>query len=86
MAYSRTRLTVITPSVTRSAPSNSAIGGISDCSKLREAFKGFLKYFAAMDDVVPPQIMCFPFLEKNKDKIESMDTFLKRIERYEDRV
>ena len=26
------------------------------------------------------------FLEKNKDKIESMDTFLKRIERYEDRV
>ena len=26
------------------------------------------------------------FLEKNKDKIESMDVFLKRIEKYEDRI
>ena len=37
--------------------------------KLRLALRGFLKYFAAMEEVVPPQTMCFPSFEKNSDII-----------------
>ncbi len=46
---------VMTPSVTRSTPSISAIGGTSLCSKLRLALSGLPRYLAAMDEVVPPQ-------------------------------
>ena len=60
LAYSMTLFIVMTPSVTRSTPSISAIGGTSLCSKLRLALSGLPRYLAAMDEVVPPQMMCLP--------------------------
>ena len=55
----------MTPSVTRSTPSISAIGGISGSSKSSFGTKGLPRYAATRDDVVPPQTICFPSLAKN---------------------
>ena len=59
----------MTPSVTRSTPSNSAIGGTSERSNVRLARIGLPRYLDAMEDVVPPQMICLPSLEKNSDII-----------------
>ncbi len=76
MAYSSTRATVITPSVTRSTPSISAVGGRSDPSKFRLGRRGLRRNLAAMVEVVPPQMMCLPSLEKNRLIIRSQSSRL----------
>ena len=68
---------VMTPSVTKSTPSISAMGGTSLCSKLRLALSGLPRYFAAIEEVVPPQMMCLPSLEKNSDIMRSQSSGLR---------
>ena len=77
LAYSMTLLMVITPSVTRSTPSISAMGGTSGSSNLRLAFSGLCKYSAAMEEVVPPQTMCLPSFEKKSDIMRSQSSRLR---------
>lgn len=60
---------VIISYVTRAMPFRSAVGGIPGVSDTGLAFMGFSKYFAAMVDVVVPQMIRFPCFEKNSDTI-----------------
>ena len=50
------------------------MGGTSDSTKSRLATSGLCRYFAAIVEVVPPHIMCFPSFEKKRDIILSQSS------------